>query len=117
MSIETEVVETVHSAVSQTLKDGLAEYLKGHLFGYRSPFEGLIKDAVKSIPALDVTLKDAVTEVMEEPETKVMLKAALRKRMVNELVKCFSLDGVFKELRNNPETKQRLVDALEKIVA
>jgi len=115
MSIETEVVDLTHTAVISAVNEGLKDYLKRNLFGYNSPFDGVIKDAVSKMQGLSSLLQETVHEVIQEPEFKNELKSALRKRLVNELVKSFSLENTFKELRNDPATKARLVAALEGI--
>lgn len=105
MSIENEVVELVQVATLDAIKSGLKNYLQTNLFRWGGPFTPLINDAVSKMESVDA--------VIQEPGFKDELKTALRKRLVNELVKSYSLEGAFKELRNNPETKQRLLSVLE----
>lgn len=115
MSIDSEVLDLTKAAVVSTLKEGLNDYLKGNLFGWNSPLSPLIKDAMSKVESLPALLKEATDEVVAEPEFKTELKTALRKRLVNELVKSFSLENTLKELRNNPASKQRILEALEDI--
>ncbi len=112
MSIENEVLCLVQTAVTNTINDGLQKYLLNNLFGYHSPFEPLIKDAVSKVESLPVVLKEAIDETMREPEFKEQLKVALRKRLVNDLVKSFSLEGAMK----NTEVRQQIFTLLENLV-
>lgn len=113
--MEKEILELCRTAVTSTIKESLAGYLKNNLFGYNSPFNPLIKTAVDDLQSIKDLMKEAVDEVVQDPEFKKEFKVAIRKRLVNELVKSFSLEGTFKKIRNNPEAKQQLLASLEKM--
>lgn len=115
MSIETVVMEQVQSSLTTSIQDGLGNYLKDHLFGYNSPFKPLVNDAVAKMEVVPLILKEAVEELVKEPEFKESLKTSLRKKLVGELVKNFSLERKLKSLRENQEAKQIILDALDAI--
>lgn len=114
--MEKEILDLCKVAVLNTIKNGIDDYLKNSLFGYSSPFYPLIKEAVKDLESIKILLKDSVDEVVQDPEFKNEFKTALRKRLVNELVKSFDVEKTFKEMRNNPEAKERLLKCLEGMV-
>jgi len=115
MSLENEALVLLRESILKTVKDAAPEYIKAQLFGWNTPFANMLKEAVTKVDSLNGVMKDALDEVIKEPAFKEELKVALRKRLVNELVKGFGLENTFKELRNSPEAKERLLATLEEI--